>query len=80
MAAGVPVVAPTAGALPEVLGDAAQLVAPGDADALAGAMGSVLGNDAERAALVGRGRERVARYSWDRCGEGLLEVYRRARN
>ena len=36
MAAGVPVVATAAGALPEVVGDGAWLVPPGDADALAG--------------------------------------------
>jgi glycosyltransferase involved in cell wall biosynthesis len=79
MAVGVPVVASTAGALPEVLGDAADLVAPGDTDALAGALRRVLGDDARRAALVRRGRDQVARYSWEECGDGLLAVYGKAR-
>ncbi len=47
MAAGVPVVATAAGAVPEVVGDGALLVAPGDVDALAGAMASVLHGGAD---------------------------------
>jgi alpha-1,3-rhamnosyl/mannosyltransferase len=77
MAAGVPVVATRAGALPETLGDAAVLVDPGDVDALAGAIGEVAGDDALRRDLVQRGRARAARYSWDRCAGELLALYRR---
>jgi len=40
------------GAVPEVVGDAALLVAPGDVDALAGALTDVLGDAALRADLV----------------------------
>ena len=62
MAAGTPVVATTAGALPEVVGDAARLVPPGDADALAGALQACwttawCGTTARTA-----GRERARRY------------------
>jgi alpha-1,3-rhamnosyl/mannosyltransferase len=64
MAAGVPVVATAAGALVEVLGDAADLVPVGDVDALAGALGRVLGDDAHRADLVRRGRQRAAGATW----------------
>ena len=42
MAAGVPVVATAVGAIPEVTGDGALLVAPGDVDALAGGLAGVL--------------------------------------
>lgn len=78
MAAGVPVVATTAGALPEVLGDGALLVEPDDHDALAEAVKQVLADDAVRAALVERGRRRVAEFSWDRCAAGLADLYHRA--
>jgi glycosyltransferase involved in cell wall biosynthesis len=64
MSAGVPVVATRTGSLPEVCGDGADLVAVGDADALAEALGRVLTDDAHRAALVARGRQMTARYSW----------------
>ena len=77
MAAGVPVVATTAGALPEVLGDAARMVEPGDVDALAAAL-LRLDDAGERTALVQRGHRRVAAFSWDDCAAGLVALYRRA--
>ena len=61
MAAGVPVVATTAGAIPEVVGDGALLVGPGDADDLAGAIVGVLDGGTGIDALVDRGRTRAAR-------------------
>lgn len=78
MLAGVPVVATTGGALGEVLGDGALLVAPGDHEALAEALALVLDDEASRAALVGRGRAHAARFSWERCGLGLASLYRAA--
>jgi glycosyltransferase involved in cell wall biosynthesis len=78
MAAGVPVVATRAGALPEVLGDAACLVPPGDHEALAEALALVLGDDEVRAGLVARGREHVTRFSWTDCAAGLTGLYRQA--
>jgi glycosyltransferase involved in cell wall biosynthesis len=78
MTAGVPVVTTTAGALPEVVGAAAVCVAPGDVEALAAAITSVLTDDAQRAELVERGRRRVARFSWAATGQGLADLYRDA--
>jgi glycosyltransferase involved in cell wall biosynthesis len=78
MAVGVPVVATAAGSLPEVLGDAALLVPPGDEEALAGALVRALDDDDLRARLVAAGTDRALRYSWERCGAGLAELYRRA--
>jgi len=78
MAAGVPVVASRAGALPEVLGDGAHLVPPGDADALAEGLALVLSDDELRAGLVARGAAQAARYSWPACAAGLAELYRDA--
>jgi glycosyltransferase involved in cell wall biosynthesis len=76
MAAGVPVVATTAGSLPEVLGDGARLVDPGDAGALASALHSVLDDEAERDRLIPAGRDRASRYSWDACAAGVVALYR----
>ncbi len=75
MAAGIPVVSTTAGALPEVLGDAAVLVPPGDPDALAAALVAVLGEEGVRDELVARGRDRSARYTWEACASGLAALY-----
>jgi glycosyltransferase involved in cell wall biosynthesis len=78
MGVGVPVVATRVGALPEVLGEAADLVPPSDVDALAEALGRVLADEAHRAAMVARGRLRAGRYSWDAHADGLVALYRRA--
>jgi glycosyltransferase involved in cell wall biosynthesis len=78
MRAGVPVVATRAGSLPEVLGDGALLVDAGDHDGLAEAITRCLHDDGERHRLIAAGSSRSARYSWQRCGDGLETLYRDA--
>jgi glycosyltransferase involved in cell wall biosynthesis len=78
MAAGTPVVTTSAGALPEVAGDAALLVPPGDVDALAGALATVLDDPPVAAEFAHRGVERAASFSWERCAAGLYGVYQAA--
>jgi len=78
MAAGVPVVATAAGAVPEVVGDGAWLVPPADADALAARLVEALSGDAAVEALVTRGRARASAFSWERCADGLAGLYRAA--
>jgi glycosyltransferase involved in cell wall biosynthesis len=58
--AGVPLVATSVGGLPELVGDAAVLVPPGDVDALDAAVAGLLADPARRAELAARGRERAA--------------------
>jgi len=76
MAAGVPVVATAGGAVPEVCGDAALLVAVGDLEALVDALATAVDDEARAASLVAAGRRRAAEFSWDRCAAGLVELYR----
>ncbi len=78
MAAGVPVVATAAGAVPEVVGDGAWLVAPGDGDALAARLVEALAGGAAVDALVARGLARARDFSWARCAGGLADLYRDA--
>ncbi|MGH7820209.1 MAG: glycosyltransferase family 4 protein [Candidatus Binatia bacterium] len=75
MGAGCPVVASSAASLPEVVGEAAILVPPGDAEALADAVESVLDDAALRAELVRRGREQVRRFTWDAAIPAHLAAY-----
>jgi alpha-1,3-rhamnosyl/mannosyltransferase len=77
MQTGIPVVASNAGALPEVLDDAALLPDPSDVDAIADALKSVLVDETLRDRLVSRGHERVERYTWERAGSELADLYRR---
>jgi glycosyltransferase involved in cell wall biosynthesis len=78
MRAGVPVVATRAGSLPEVLGDGALLVDVGDQEALTGALTACLSDEVERRRLIAAGAAWSARYSWERCGDGLEALYRDA--
>jgi glycosyltransferase involved in cell wall biosynthesis len=75
MRAGVPVVATRAGSLPEVLGNGALLVEPGDHDALVLALEASLVDDALRRRLIAAGTTWSSRFSWERCGAGLEELY-----
>jgi glycosyltransferase involved in cell wall biosynthesis len=72
MASGTPVVATSVGAIPEVAGDAAVLVEPGDPVALAGGIERAL---ADRDRLVRAGLERARLYSWTETARRTLAVY-----
>jgi glycosyltransferase involved in cell wall biosynthesis len=80
MAAGTPVVASTASCLPEILDGAALLVDPGDVAAFSDAVESVLATPAVRRRLVEAGRRRASEFTWKRCAEKTLDVYRAAVN
>jgi glycosyltransferase involved in cell wall biosynthesis len=66
MAAGTPVVAARAGALPETCGDAALLVEPSDAPGFADALVAAACDEQDRARLIEAGRRRAAEFSWTR--------------
>jgi len=75
MAAGAPVITSNVSSLPEVVGDAALMIDPTDSGAIADAMARVLGDEALRANLICRGRERVKAFSWQRSVARIREVY-----
>ena len=80
LACGVPLVATTGGALPEVVGDdgvTGLLVPPGDAGALAMAIESVLDDPQLAARLSDAGRRRVLeRFTWQACASATADHYR----
>lgn len=63
MAAGKPCVATAVDSLPEVLGEAGVLVPPGDREALAGAIASLLSDPRRREDLASRARGRAQSFS-----------------
>jgi alpha-1,3-rhamnosyl/mannosyltransferase len=77
-ACGVPVLASTAGALPETAGGAALLVDPLDEGAIAEGMRRVLEDEVLRVDLSAKGRARAAELTWDAAARRTLEVYREA--
>ena len=75
MACETPVVAARAGALPEVLGEAAEWFDVGDAAGLAAACSRLLEDSARRADFVRRGRDRAAMYTWNRTATLTYNLY-----
>ena len=76
MAAGVPVIVNRRGALPEVSGNAGQVVDADDAEQLADAMKRYLDDDALARDAAARGLARAREYSWDASAATLLARYR----
>jgi glycosyltransferase involved in cell wall biosynthesis len=80
MACGVPIVATTGGALPEVIGrdgETGLLVPPGDPSAMATELGRALDDPALRARIGAAGRARaLERFTWRKTAEGTVEHYR----
>jgi len=78
MQCGVPVVASSTSAIPEVVGDAGLLVAPTDEEALAQAMLTVCTDDGLRQRMGAASLARAAQFSWERCARQTLDAYRTA--
>jgi len=74
MQRGIPVVAASAGALPEVLGDAAGYHGPNDPAALVSEIERVLSDDALRQDRVRRGREQAAKFTWARAAVEIVRL------
>jgi glycosyltransferase involved in cell wall biosynthesis len=75
MACGTPVVTSSVSATAEVAGDAALLIDPRDTQALAGAIGHLLSDEALHADLRARGLERAGQFSWERAARETLLLY-----
>jgi glycosyltransferase involved in cell wall biosynthesis len=78
MARGCPVVATTAGALPEVVGGAGLLVPPGHPGALAAAVSRLIDEPLLADELRTAGVEQARRFSWLGAGRELAGAYRQA--
>jgi glycosyltransferase involved in cell wall biosynthesis len=79
MASGTPLIASRTGALPEVTGDSAVLVSPGDPEELAAAIRRLLDSPRERELLSASALDRVReRFAWPAVARATVAEYRRA--
>ncbi|MGG6239253.1 glycosyltransferase family 4 protein [Nodosilinea sp. AN01ver1] len=76
MTLGCPVVTANTSSLPEVAGDAALLVDPNNVEELAEALGRVISDRALRQAMIERGYQQAAQFSWTRTAKSTLAAYR----
>jgi glycosyltransferase involved in cell wall biosynthesis len=78
MAAGTPALVGSYSAAHEVLGDAAVVVDPGDAEALADGLARLAGDKALRSRLRVQGRARAGGFSWAKTAELTMRGYAEA--
>ena len=77
MACGTPVIVSNRATLPEVVGDAGEMVEPTDAEGLTALLQRLADDPAhwqQRAELC---RRRASQFSWERCAQETLAVYRK---
>jgi glycosyltransferase involved in cell wall biosynthesis len=79
MASGTPLIASRTGALPEVTGDAAMLVRPGDPEELAAALRQLQDSPSERSRLSAAALARVhERFTWSAVARATVAEYHHA--
>ena len=76
MSLGCPVLASRVSSIPEVCGDAPFYYDPADRESFSYQLSHALSDEDERQRAIGRGKVVAASYSWDKCGEQTLSVYR----
>ncbi len=76
MASGVPVITSDASSIPEVVGSGGLMFNPHDVDGFSGAMRDLISDHSRRAELGSIALELSKKFSWDRCAEDTLGVYR----
>jgi glycosyltransferase involved in cell wall biosynthesis len=78
MQCGTPVITSNTSSLPEVVGDAGIQIDPKDEDALCQAIIELLNNSELRKTLSKKGIDRSRKFSWSKCADETLKVYRTA--
>ena len=63
--------------LPEVVGEAGEYFDPRDADALADAVERVVGSPQRTAELRRLGQQNIKRFSWEKCAQQHMAIYRK---
>jgi glycosyltransferase involved in cell wall biosynthesis len=77
MSCGLPVVCSDTTSLPEITGDAALRIDPGDVATLAAALRRVLDDPSLHQQMIRRGLERAKRFTWHETAARVADVYRR---
>ena len=77
MGYGCPVVCSNTSSIPEVVGDAAILFDPYSLDSISNAIETVLTNNHLRSSLISRGFEQIQKFSWKKCADETLDVYKK---
>lgn len=80
MACGCPVVASNCSSLPEIVGDASATVDPYEVQDIANGCLKILSDEKSRNNIIQKGLKRARLFSWEKCAEETLEVYKNILN
>ncbi len=80
MACGCPVISSNLSAMPEVVGEAGILIDPNDEKALAESMARLSSDERLREQLKAKGLKQASLFSWERCAQETLKVYKKVLN
>ena len=80
MQCGIPVITSNTSSLPEVVGNAGITIDPKQSDELCQAMLDVVNNSKLRAQMSLLSLEQASKFSWKKCAEQTIEVYKIAAN
>lgn len=72
-----PVVCSNVSSIPEVVGNAGEMFDPENPDSISAAIERVITNPQLRENLIKFGRKRIKLFSWQRCAQETLDVYRK---
>ena len=75
MECGIPVITSNISSMPEVAGNAALLVDPGNIQKIAAQMNNVMKSDSLKKQLIEKGRKRNKQFSWELSARETLKVY-----
>ena len=76
MSLGCPVICSNTSSFPEVAGDAGEYFNPSEIESIRDAIETVLQSETRRDDLIRKGRIRCTAFSWSRCADETLEIYR----
>ncbi len=80
MACGTPIVSSNSTCLPEIMGDAAIYFKPNDTKEMAKKIYQVLSDKNFKNQLITRGFEQIKKYSWQKCAQETLTIYKQLLN
>lgn len=76
MASGCPVISSNTSSMPEVIGSAGEYFEPNNIESIRFAIENVLINNSYREKLILKGYENVTNFSWNKCANETLNVYK----
>ncbi len=76
MSLGCPVACSNTSSIPEVVGDAAEYFDPNDSQSIRAAIELVLTSTERQTDLINKGYERCTQFTWERCAQETLAVYK----